>query len=280
MSRIHLHIVASITAFSLAFHCFQYPANAQDKSNVPSIKVLKDDWGGAPQENIEAVCRSVAKELVPFFPKRKFDPITIKRSKGAPMVIFGKGADGERRVMLNVGGTFWAQFAYQFGHEMGHILCNYRDANNPNLWFEEAFCETASIFAMRRMGRTWKTNPPYSNWKPFAGALESYADDYIRGVAKLERETLPKWLADNEKNLRKIDRPKIHAVGVHVLLPLLEKNPSHWEALNWLNQFDAKIELTFAEYLADWHQRVPEAHKAFVANIATAFRLPIAESKK
>ncbi|MSU80671.1 MAG: hypothetical protein EXS16_21610 [Gemmataceae bacterium] len=275
MNRIHGRFVIGVIICALGIVGSPSSIEAQ----VPSIKVLKDDWGDAPLGNIEAVCRSVASELVPYFPKRKFEPITVSRSKGSPIVLYGAGAKGERRVSLNVKGTFWSQFAYQFGHEMGHILCNYRAAKNTNLWFEESLCETASIFAMRRMAKTWKEKPPYANWKPYAGSFETYADDTMRGVTKLDKETLPKWLQENEASLRKIDRPKIHAIGVHVLLPLLEKNPARWEALNWLNQFEAQKELSFAEYLADWHSRVPVAHKPFVADVASAFGLSLKNSK-
>ncbi len=252
--------------------CPARPAWAENKAGVPPITVRKADWGDASPEDIEAVCRSVAGELVKYFPRRKLDPIVIDKSRSSgPGVIFGTNSQGERRVNLDVKDRRWAQFAYQFGHEMGHILCNYREAKNPNLWFEEALCETASLFSLRRMAQTWKTRPPYSNWKSYAGALDSYVDNYVRVVAKLDRDGLPQWLAKNEAALRKIDRPKIHAIAAHILLPLLEENPAHWEALDWLNQFDAGKELTFAEYLADWHRRVPATHKPFVANVAKAF---------
>lgn len=251
-------------------------AGAQDKPRPVQIEVLKDDWGGAPPADIRAVCLSVAGEMIPFLPGRSFDPIVISRSKGSPIVLFGKTAKGERRVKLNVGGTFWAQFAYQFGHEFGHILCNYREAKNPNLWFEESLCETTALFALRRMAKSWRERPPYRNWKDYAGALEEYADNYIRGVAKVQEGKFPDWFRDNKEILVKFDRPAFSVVAVNVLLPLLEKEPAHWKALNWLNQADPKKEASFAEYLADWHERVPAAHQPFVADIARAFdiRLP------
>lgn len=266
-----------VVAVALAeFLCCQPNADAQEKRRAIEIKVLEDDWGGAPPSNIRAVCASVAGELAAFVPDRVFDPITISRSKDSPIVIFGKGPKGERRVKLNVSGTSWAQFSYQFGHEFGHILCNYRPAKNPNMWFEESMCETAAIFAIRRMAKSWRERPPYSNWKSYAGALDDYANQYMRVVPKIEDGKFAAWFQKNEDTLRKFDRPSFNVVAVRALLPLLEKNPQHWKALDWLNQWDANRELTFAEYLADWHGRVPAAHKPFVADIARVFdiRLP------
>jgi hypothetical protein len=79
--------------------------------------------------------------------------------------------------------------------------------------------------------------------------------------------------------LHKFDRESFKVVAIHVLLPLLEKDPLHWESLGWLNQWDADKELAFAEYLADWHTRVPSLHKPFVADIAKAFGIRLTEEE-
>lgn len=249
------------------------PSSGKPAARALDIKVLEDDWGGAPPGNIQAVCLSVAGELSKFLPDRQFDPITVTRSKDVPMVIYGKGWNGERRVKLNVAGTYWGQFSYQFGHEFGHILCNYRSAKNPNIWFEESLCETAAIFAIRRMAKSWRERPPYPRWKSYAGALEDYADAYIRAVPKVD--DFAAWYEKNEVLLREFDRPSFNVVAVRALLPLLEKNPEHWNALRWLNRWDPNRELTFVAYLADWHGRVPEMHKEFVADIAKAFNVQL-----
>lgn len=263
-----------------AFLSVATAAVAQEKPKPIIIKVVEDEWGGAPPDNIKAVCASVAEELRKCVPDRNFDPITISRSKESPIVIFGKGEKGERRVKLNVSGTFWSQFAYQFGHEFGHIMCNYRSAKNPNLWFEESMCETAAIFAIRRMSKSWRERPPFPNWKSYASSLEDYGTNYVRGVAKVEEGKFAEWYKNNQEKLQKFDRPSFNVVAVHALLPLFEKKPDHWKALQWLNQWDAEKELTFAEYLADWHGRVPAAHKPFVADIAKTFNIPLPAVKK
>src|SRR4051812_32822381 len=77
----------------------------------PNITVIPGDWGNAPPNDIQMLCRSVALEFTPFFPDRVFDPISIRHdAKQGPMVIFGKGPDGERRVLLNTKDTYWSQF--------------------------------------------------------------------------------------------------------------------------------------------------------------------------
>ncbi len=179
---------------------------------------------------------------------------------------------------LNVSGQYWSQFSYQFGHEFGHILCNYRSAKNPQLWFEESLCEAASIFALERMSKSWRVRPPYSNWKDYAPALAKYAENYRRETERLGTKTFAEWYAENQQRFVEFDREAFKVVAVYALLPLLEKNPQHWEALNGLNQWDPEKELTFEQYLADWKSQVSEEHQDFVHEVAEAFGISLTDA--
>ncbi len=74
-------------------------------------------------------------------------------SKGAhgPIVLFKKGENGEHLIKLATEKLHWAQYAYQFSHEICHVLCGYENDHQGNLWFEETLCETASLYCLRRM---------------------------------------------------------------------------------------------------------------------------------
>jgi len=241
------------------------------------IRVISKDWGDAEPDNLQAVCISAANEIWRFFPDRRIEPITVNSTTKDPMVIFGRGPDGERRILLNIKGKLWARCAYQFSHEFCHILCNYRKVKNPNLWFEEALCETASLFALRRMAENWKSKPPYSNWKGYSTALEDYANTMSREVPSLDKLTLAEWFANNESLLRSdgTNRPRNRLFAL-AFLKLLEKNPHHWQAVGYLNQWEAMDpNLSFQAYLSDWFQRVPAIHKPFVQEIAGLFAIPL-----
>ena len=252
----------------------------QASTEIPKLRleIAPDPWGTARREDIQAVCESAGRELTPYFPGRKLEPIKVGQSNGgSPITLFKRGDSGEIRMLLNTRDTFWAQFAFQFGHELCHILCNYREANNPQLWFEESLCETASLFVMRRMADSWKSDPPYSNWKSFAPALDNYVDDRISNTAKIEENSIAEWYRNHRVELETdaTRRELNQVVAVRVLLPLLQMNPQHWQTLDHLNQWDAKQRLTFEEYLQDWHDRVPVEHKAFVATIAERFEIKL-----
>lgn len=252
------------------------PATSATPKEV-AIKVLPGNWGDADVNDIRAVCRSAASEMARYFPRHEQDPITVRHdARPDPLVIYGKGSDGERRILVNVKGKYWAQLAFQFSHEFCHIQCNYRDGDRANLWFEESLCETASLFVLRRMAQTWKTRPPYSNWKSFAGSLHDYAAQRLKETEKLDGLTLAQWYQRNEPELTKtgVNRAKNQVVAA-ALLPLFEMNPEHWEAVRSLNQGDAKKRLSFPDYLRDWHARVTPEHRPFVAEIAKLFEVKL-----
>ncbi len=249
-------------------------------TEIPKLRleIAPDPWGTARHEDIQAVCESAGRELMPYFPGRKLDPIKVGQANGgSPITLYKRGDSGEIRMLLNTRNTFWAQFAFQFGHELCHVLCYYREANNPQLWFEESLCEAASLFVMRRMADSWKTDPPYSNWKSFAPAFDNYVDDRISNTAKCKENSIAEWYRNHRSQLESdaTNRELNQVVAVKVLLPMLQMNPQHWQALDHLNQWDANRRLTFAEYLQDWHDRVPVEHKAFVATIAENFEITL-----
>jgi hypothetical protein len=268
------------------FAIFQrVPLVAQDKPSRETLappqlrlEIRADNWGSASRDDILAVCASAGRELTSFFPGRQLEPITVGQTNGgSPITLFKRSADGRIRMLLDTRDTFWAQFAYQFGHELCHVLCNYREADNPQLWFEESLCETASLFVLRRMADTWKTDPPYANWKSFAPAFDNYVDDRISNTEKLDNKSLAEWYRDHRVELEKdpTNRTLNQVVAVKVLLPLLQKKPQHWQALDYLNQWDPKQRPTFQQYLQDWHDRVPAEQRPFVAAIAERFEIEL-----
>ena len=235
-----------------------------------AIHPAAEGWEAAAPD-VEKVLRSSADALWVYFPERQLRPILVD-PKGGPIVLFGRGPNGEYRVRLNTGKTYWAQYAFQFAHEFCHILCDYKADDESNKWFEESVCETASLFALRRMSQTWRAAPPYPNWKDFAPHLASYAAERMREVRLPADLTLAAWYHQNEAELRKNPclRDKNRVVAGE-LLPLFEKAPEHWESVAWLNAVTPGKPRSLEQYLADWHERCPPRHKAFVRQIAERF---------
>lgn len=255
-------------------------AKAASPSNgvrTVTIRVEGDGWGSAPRAEIETLLHAVANELVRGASPVFTHPIVVTHRPGSPVVLYERGDHGEYRVHLSAQNRHWAQFAYQFGHELCHIMSNF-DApgrvRRPNQWFEEALCETAGLFALRNMARTWQGDAPYVSWEDYAPVLKAYADRLMAEPHQLIAQGLVpgRWLQANLDQLRQDPYLREHnAVVANLLLPLFERGPHHWQALQYLNLDDSSAQLP--RYLAHWHQRVPAPHRPFIRDIAARLGL-------
>ena len=131
-------------------------AAVKEKKNFPEIRAIKADWGGASLRDIGKVLNSSARQLWPHASPEELKPIIVDRSRTGPIVLFRRGNEGQYIVRLDTHKTFWSQYAFQFAHEFGHIICGYKAGDQSNQWFEESLCETASLFAMRRERKEWE----------------------------------------------------------------------------------------------------------------------------
>ena len=174
-------------------------------------------------------------------------------------------------IQLPARDRYWAKFAYQFSHELCHVLSDYeRLRERPNSWFHEAICELASVFTLRRMAESWPTCPPFPHWAEYAAALYGYAD---KRLAQEECQlpagiTLASWLVVEEEGLRqnRYLRDK-NAVVAYCLLRTFEDEHSGWNAIRNLPNSSAK----FREYLREWHSQVEAIDKPFVDRIIQLF---------
>jgi len=272
MNRVAKVLLTAVVMLAAAF-----PAIARAAEAAPATErqlVIRPDPKGkweADLRDVEKVLYSAAGELWTLFPDRRLAPILVQ-PKGGPIVLFERGPAGEYRVRLDTGRLYWAQYAFQFAHEFCHILCGYVDEDTSNKWFEESLCETASLFVLRRMAKTWKTAPPYPHWKDFAPHLGQYARDRLDEVHLPAGTTLAEWYRRHADQLRKAPCQRdLNRVVASALLPLLEKHPDHWEAATWLNAGASKEPRPFERYLADWRAHCPDKHKPFVSRIAKQF---------
>jgi len=224
------------------------------------------------------VCESAAGTILANLPDDGFAPILVERGKASPITLFRRGEGHEYLVRLNTGGRAWAQCAFQFAHEFGHIACNYRNVDNPQMWFEETLCECASLFALRRMAVEWKTNPPYSNWKSYSESLADYAANRMKKFEGREESTAD-FYKQHQKELEKTATNRdLNGFLALRLLPLFEKTPASWQAVRYLNLGAPKENKSIADYLSGWHQRVPKTHKDFVQSVAAEFQTELSST--
>ncbi len=246
---------------------------------TPSYKILADEFG-ADEADIRALIQSAEATLYPNFPDYKIEPIIIRR--GGPIVEYKRTQAGEIVMRLNTKGLLWSQYAYQYAHEFCHILCGFKEGDQSNQWFEETLCETASLFVLREMAKRWKDNPPYKNWASYRDALRNYTDNIFNERTTIEeiyKVGLPAFYQNHQKILTEspVQRELNGAMAI-ILLRYFEQTPSHWEAIRWINVKKDKQQRSFSRYLQDWHNAVPERHRAFVKTIADLYAVALTAS--
>lgn len=249
-----------------------------------AIEVAPGDWGNAEPRDIKRVLESVAGEFLSYVrPAREDLSLRVIPRGGSPKVLYERGVEGQYVIQLTARDDRWFQYAFQFAHELCHVLSNFdhkealagdKVAEN-NQWFEESLCETASLFTLRRLAQVWETNPPTRNWSGYGPVLAAYA-------TRLSGEThrqLPAgkafrdWYGENRATLR--DNPYLREKNELVaaqLLPLFEARPELWQAIAFLNATPGSAGKSFAQYVADWQAASPD--KTLPDQVRDLFGLP------
>ncbi len=248
---------------------------------------IGEGFDDVPTDNIRAVLTSAATTLWEHCPNTRWkEPgFFIYRSHGSPIVDYQHRADGRVAIGLNVAGMFWAQFAFQFAHEFCHALAGHSNdwqklwikEPKANLWFEESMCETASLFALRAMGRQWATAPPYPNWRSFAPDLTTYAENRLQQARQSLTKPFAEWFASEEASLRSDagQREKNLQIAAQ-LLPLFEAEPSGWEAVTYCNFGTPVADQALNVYFKEWAQNSPVAQQPFIRRVAGVFSIVLA----
>lgn len=243
----------------------------QLRADPPEVRVIPKGFDTS-ERDIKAVLASTTRELWKHFPDDKLEPIVVVRGEKGPITLFDRNDRGEIVVRLDTHRTYWSQYAYQWAHELCHVLTGFRNDGRENKWFEESLCELASLFAMRRMSESWEHDPPYPNWKDYRHSLKDYVDKIIESREKIAAKDLESYYKKHRETLRKNSTERaLNGTIALALLPLFEKEPSHWGSIRYLNVTPAKKDLSLKDYFAKWHKDAPQKHKPFILELSRIF---------
>jgi hypothetical protein len=243
---------------------------------TPGIRVA-GEWSGAAPANVEAVARSVADSFDVF--EDEHVSIVLEPVAGEddpPITLFAPNELGEIVVRLNVRGNLWARLAYQFAHELCHVIADPATFELDRFtWIEEALCETGSLFALRRMATTWATDPPYPNWSDYAPALAGYAAERMRDPAHClpPGEPFAQWLSERLPSLE--SNPGLRAEATVVagqFLPIFERDRTAWRALRYLHA--SPRDASLREFMHRWSNACPPPQRRAVDAIAGVLAAP------
>ncbi len=246
------------------------------------IRVQAGGFGVASASDIHAVLQSAAGELSQYWPRTQLPSIDVYHRADHPQTDSRRAAGNRIAIGLTARDNPWAQYSFQFAHEFCHALANYSNSSRPlgryprhaNLWLEESLCETASLFALRAMCRSWQTDPPHPAWREYAMWLNSYAKERLA----LAKNRLPPvtqfsiWFRENQSLLRRnpTERSRNTIIATQ-LLPIFEADPRGWEALAFLNSASINPQSSLAQHLAQWRSRCPQRLRSFVTKVESVF---------
>lgn len=264
--------------------CASRPSQPAD-APLLRITIADTGWTDARPGDVHAVVSSAAEALLALVPRHR--PLTIHVSNGhsGPKVFRNKNARGQYRVQLAVSGRYWAQLAYQFSHELCHVLSNFdaRTARGASTrWFDEALCEAVSLHTLTRMAERWAYAPPFPNWTAYHGALEAYA----RRVLAMHEVSQPTdggfgaWFAAHEPRLRTHPYERaLTGVVAQRLYQVIAAHPHALAAITHLHPGSPPQGNGLPTLLAQWHARVPTEQQAFVRGIAEVLEIRIAVAR-
>ncbi len=187
------------------------------------------------------------------FGKHPDAPINVGRWDRSPQVF-----DDCRpyEVRINSQDTYWCQYVYEFSHELCHILTNFDEyRRHPYKWFEEALCETATLFVLHGLAEVWETDPPRDVFRAreYAPSFRTYAQDIERNHPQPGQDDLPRWLHGHMGDL--VADPYIRESNRTVaiaLLPQFLEDPALWRDCAVLNLWNAGTNTSFSDYLGAW----------------------------
>jgi len=161
----------------------------------------------------------------------------------------------------------WCNLAYQFGHELGHVLCNSwaRDAKprNPCQWIEEALVEAFSLRGLAVLADDWVRTPPFPNDAAYAGSVRTYRESILAGYRTAARDQgvaagFGAWFKTHEAFLNEHGGLDAARGAVSTMLGLLEDHAAITADLGALNRWPGRSGVPLHDYLNLWEKSCAE----------------------
>jgi hypothetical protein len=260
-----LRIICSL-GFALLSKSFLY--------GTPLI-IEGEDWGDVETNEIHEVLKSTLSLFQLSSPTLQKRPIVVSATADNPRVLYELRDGHAYQIQLTAKNRHWCQYVFQFAHELGHIMCNFRKENHANLWFEESICEVASLYALSKIGNKWVKIHNNTNAKSYAHEFEKYRIHRIKESSYPENFQLAAWCNQNRSILSQ--NPHLRKQNFWVALTLYDlfdqNSTIAWSTCFYLNNSPTHRKADFEQYLQTWKNACPErTQKEFVEQIISRFQ--------
>jgi hypothetical protein len=232
---------------------------------------LAGDWGHmlprAADQVVERM-RLACLEGVRLLSDRQPTRLRVdEHTSGSPAVWLHPDGSTMAWVIVDIGERDWSKLAYQFGHELGHVMANswqpHAKPKPPCQWIEEALVEAFSLRGLGRLAESWKRDPPFAGDNAFGNAIADYRQNIVRHYAPLaDQQGLTRdpaaWFADHRSE---IEMPGLNQFAQAASLTILgeyERAPSCVEALGALNRWPGRTGVPIDDYFRQWQASCAE----------------------
>ena len=191
-----------------------------------------------------------------------------EHTSGLPSIWLHPDGSTMAWIIVDIGERDWSRLAYQFGHELGHVMANSwgPDAKptTPSGWLEEALVEAFSLHGLGRLAESWKKNPPFANDGAFGEAIADYRRKTIQGYSVLAQEQgnptdFGAWFKEHRDEIESAAALSSFAKAASLtILNEYEKAPFSIEALGALNRWPARGGVPLKDYFRLWETSCAE----------------------
>ncbi len=232
---------------------------------------LAGDWGHmlprAADQVVERM-RHACLDGVRLLSDRQPTRLRIDEHRSGPPAVW-LHPDGSTMawVIVDIGERDWSKLAYQFGHELGHVMANswqpHAKPKPPCQWLEEAMVEAFSLRGLGRLAESWKQNPPFAGDNAFGNAIADYRSNIIQHYTALAEgqgmsHDAATWFADHRREIEVPGlNPFAQAASIRVLAEY-ERASSCVEALGALNRWPGRTGVPIEEYFHQWEASCAE----------------------
>lgn len=152
-------------------------AEPDARASVPTPSAslqLDDSFPEAVRRDLLVVARdvhAVVRRLFPADPPAGRRPIVLYHRPGGPMTD-STSDPGVYRIGVSVADRDYVRFAYQLGHELGHVYLDPRRTNG----LLETLSVAVSLEVLDDLAWLWSTRAPYPHWRSYAPAFRQYRE--------------------------------------------------------------------------------------------------------
>jgi hypothetical protein len=226
---------------------------------------LAGDWRESAAADVRAVLawmRLACLDDIGLCSDRQPEKLRVEdHASGPPHIWLHTDNPTTASIVVDVGARDWCKLAYQFGHELGHVLANSWTPDgrphNPCQWLEEACVEAFALRGLGRLAASWRERPPFPNDGAYADSILNYrertlAPDRNAALEQGAGAGLGAWFTAHREYLETHGTVEAARPLVPVLIQHFERDSSLVEALGAMNRWPQRTSLPLPDYLARW----------------------------